>query len=407
MALPQIPENPSARQLGEALLSAADDIARIRSLPEDQRNSAEVAQEAKHLRQFVTDLDAEHTARSAAERATYVPQSTGPTVALDAPEQRERSLGEMVVEDEGFQNFVRSGQVSNGSHTMNLERTLVTTTTATLWEPTQTPAAPVPVTRRLFVRDLISRVQVTGNSLTIMQESNTGTNELLANVVAEGAAKPEVALTWTSVTVPIRKIAAWIPLTTEIIEDAPALRGYIDNRLLYMLKLREEIEFLAGDGTGAHILGITNQTGLQTQAAVEADVPATIGRAISKIEVVDGEADGVAMHPTDFWLGLTTRHANIFDNGFGGNAPASASSITWGLPVIRTRGVDAGTCIVGAWRQGATVLDRSGAQIEVGNQHASYFVENKVAVRAEERVGLAVDKPSYFVETTLDHVVGV
>jgi HK97 family phage major capsid protein len=292
-----------------------------------------------------------------------------------------------------------------------MERTLVTTTTATLWEPVQTPAAPVPVTRRLFVRDLLAQTQVSGNSLTIMQESNTATNELLANVVAEGAAKPEVALSWTTVTVPIRKIAAWIPLTTEIIEDAPALRGYIDNRLLYMLKLREEIEFLSGDGTGAHILGIRNQSGLQTQAALyeggataagtRGDVPATIGSAIGKVENVDGEADGVAMNPLDFWAAVVQRHAISFDNGFGGNAPASASSITWGLPVIRTRGMETGKALVGAWRQGATVLDRSAAQIEIGNQHSTYFVENKVAVRAEERVGLAVDHPNYFVETDI------
>lgn len=405
MALPLLSENANADELGEALKTSIATVTHLRSRQElSDDDKAELVNHAR----FVTQMDPIHSAAERLERAAapIIPISNGPTVALSQPEQRERSLGQTITDNEQYQEFARSGRSGNQSIQINLERTLVTTATGTLWEPVQQPQVPVPITRRLFVRDLLSSAQVSGNSLTIMQESGTSSNELGATVVAEGASKPEVVLTWTSVVVPIRKIAAFLPLTTEIIEDAPALQGYVDNRLLYYLKLREELEMIAGDGTGAHILGIRNQTGLQTQAAVEADVPATVALAIAKIENVDGEADGVAMNPIDYWTATAARHTAQFDNGFGGNSPAVPSGFTWGLPVVRTRSLAGGNAIVGAWRQGGTVLDRSAAQIELGFQHSTFFVENKVAVRAEERVGLAVDRPALFVDTTIDHIVG-
>ena len=66
--------------------------------------------------------------------------------------------------------------------------------------------------------------------------------------MAEGVAKPEVVMQFVSDDAPVRKIAAWIPITTEIADDAPTLRGYIDTRLAYMLALREELEILSGNG---------------------------------------------------------------------------------------------------------------------------------------------------------------
>ena len=155
---------------------------------------------------------------------------------------------------------------------------------------------------------------------------------------------------------------------------------------------------------------LLDQAGLQVSTvinggSVEGDLPATFAKSYAKIEEVDGDPDGVAMNPTDYWTAMATRHANQFDNGFGGNAPAQASSISWGEPVVRTRALAAGTSIVGSWRIGATILDRSSITIRVGDQHADYFIENKLVILAEKRTILQVHRPDFFVETEVDLVV--
>jgi len=129
---------------------------------------------------------------------------------------------------------------------------------------------------------------------------------------------------------------------------------------------------------------------------------ATLGRAIGKVEAVDGEADGIAIEPTTFWTMVTTRYANQFDGGFGagvpyGNPPANP----WGVPVVRSRAVAANKAIVGSWAMGATLFDRMQTTIRVGNQHSDFFTNNKVAVLAEERVALAVHRPDFFVNCDL------
>ncbi len=404
MPVPVVPEGSSARTLGEKLAEAGEQIVQIRSLASDKITENH-ENEVRDLKRFIQDFDAVHQAKVAGERAAYVPESNGPTAAFDEAVEAQRSIGDMVTRHADYNEFARSGRVGTQSTILNFERALIAegdAANSSLFEPVAQPKRIDPLERRIFVRSLLSQANTTYSSVPYMQETNIAANELGANVTAQGAAKNEVALAWTPKDAPIRKITAWIPLTTEIIEDAPLLRGYIDNRILYMIRLREELEFLSGDGTGAHILGIRNTTGTQTQDAVAGDVPATFALAVGKVENVDGNATGVAMNPLDFWEAIATRHSSTFDNGYGGSAPSTVGSISWGLPVVRSRSLERTAAIVADWRQGATVLDRSEATIEVGNQHSDFFVTNKVAVRAEERVGLAVDRPFLFVETTLD-----
>ena len=84
--------------------------------------------------------------------------------------------------------------------------------------------------------------------------------------------------------------------------------------------------------------------------------------------------------------------------GSAGGAPFNVPTGTiWGLPVVRTRALAAGHAIVGSWRLGATLFEREGVMIRVADQHASLFISNTVVILAEERVGLAVHRPDFFV----------
>lgn len=355
------------------------------------------------------EKDAEQRAADEQERREKAGLRGPASFAADG-EQRARTPGAEFTLHEEYADWASAG--ARGLLSVEV-RTLLTSgdsddvgSGSGVFRPVGTPTLRPGTERRqrLFVRDLIS-VQPTGlSSVPYIRELNAAANEGGATTVSEGSAKPEVTMQFEQHDAPIRKIAAWIPATTEILADAPTLRGYIDNRLAYMILLREEAQVLSGNGTAPNLRGITETTGTQTEAAVAGDVPATFANAFGKIENVDGDPDGVAMNPLDFWGAIGTRHSTQFDNGFGGNQPASVEigSLTWGERVVRTRALSQTAAIAGSWFLGATLFVREGVTIRVGDQHSDYFVNNKVAILGEERVGLAVHRPDFFVEVTLD-----
>ena len=56
----------------------------------------------------------------------------------------------------------------------------------------------------------------------------------------------------------------------------------------------------------------------------------------------------------------------------------------------------AGTALVGSFTQGGQVFRRGGVTVEISNSHGDLFLSGQVAVRAEERLGLAVYRPAAF-----------
>lgn len=323
-----------------------------------------------------------------------------------------RTLGDQVWASEEFRTWAANNagreHVSGPSPAVEL-RTLVTEGTpgtqggvAGMLLPVGQPFIGNVNRQRLFIRDLIT-VQQTGlATVPYVRELNAVTNQTSASTVAEGAVKPEAAVQFQADTAPTTIVAANIPVTTQIMEDAPTVIGYINGRLVYMLKLREEAEVLAGNGVYPDLRGILNYTGIQSQSAVSGEYAQTIGNAIAKIENVNGMADGVAMNPVDAWAMFIKRAASgsgTFDAG----TPfiAGVTDTVWGLPLVRTNSLTSGNAIVGSWALGATLFDRMQANVRAYEQHSDFAVRNQVLIQAEERVALAVFRPDWFVRTTL------
>jgi HK97 family phage major capsid protein len=260
--------------------------------------------------------------------------------------------------------------------------------------------------RRLFIRDLIG-VQQTGlAAIPYIRELNPVANALSASTVAEQGDKPEATVQFTPDLAPVQVIATTIPITTQILEDATTLVGYINGRLIYMLEYREEDEVLRGNGVNPDLKGIMTYSGIQTQSTAGAgEYAITIGNAIAKIELVDGYADGVAMNPATFWAMVTHRAAGgsnasgggVFDAGMFTQAPIQ---YVWGLPIVRTNAMNANQNLVGNFAMGATLFDRSQSGVRVFEQHSDYAKKNMVLLRAEERIALAVNRPDFFCVAT-------
>lgn len=86
------------------------------------------------------------------------------------------------------------------------------------------------------VADLIAG-GTTDSNIVFMKET-TFTNA--ANTVSEGGTKPESTLIFDQVSSDVRKIAHWLPVTDEMLEDVPQLRSYTDSRGRRGIQVRED-----------------------------------------------------------------------------------------------------------------------------------------------------------------------
>lgn len=264
---------------------------------------------------------------------------------------------------------------------------------------------------RLTVADLLGQGSISGNAVSYLVE---GAMEGNFETVAEAGAKPQIHfVNPTQVTDALKKIAGFIKLTDEFLEDADFLVSEINNRLLYQLGYFEEQQLLNGPGTGSTVLGLLNRSGIQTEtsasfATTPTDWPDAIFRAMTKIEVNSGfPADGLIIHPTDYQTFRLQKDANkqyfgggFFQGQYGvGGVPEKPP--LWGLSTVVTPAIAQGTVAVGAFKSVATLYRKGGVRVESATQHASDFTSNLVTVRAEERVALALRVPLGVCKVTL------
>jgi HK97 family phage major capsid protein len=241
------------------------------------------------------------------------------------------------------------------------------------------------------VADLMLQGTTSGQVIDYYEET-TFTNS--AATVDEGAAKPESALAFTLRTSTVRKIATWIPVTDEMLADVPAFESYLRNRLGFMVKRVEESQLLTGDGTGTNILGLLNRSGVQTSSGLGHSTIDSIYLGITKVRTAFAEPTAFVVHPND-WADIRLSKDTTGQYLLG---PANEEGPVriFGLQGRVTTAMTENTLLVGAFRPHAQVFRRSGIEIAISTENEDYFLKNKVAVRAEERLALAVYRPSAF-----------
>lgn len=275
-------------------------------------------------------------------------------------------------------------------------KTTFTTTASTLTQYDRQPGMVMIGQQRLTIADLLAQGETTQNTIRYVKE-DTFTNA--ATVVAEGATKPEAAFDTSEVDAPVRKIAVVAKVTDEMFADFPMIRDYINNRLRFMVAQTEEAELYAGSGSGAHLTGITQTAGIQTQAKGSDPTPDAFYKAITKIRSVGFfEPDAVVVHPND-WTDIRLLRTSTDVYMWGPPTDGGVERL-WGLPVVVTTAATEGTGLVGAFRMGAQIFRREGLRVEATNSNEDDFKKNLIALRAEERLALAVYRPLAFCTVT-------
>lgn len=276
-------------------------------------------------------------------------------------------------------------------------------TSAGIVAPVYDPVIQDAPRQELKIRDLIPVTPVTaGNSFTYFKEK---LHTLGAGMVAEGAAKPQSNVTFESVADTIKKIAVWMPVTDEALDDVPQLYSYIQELLRYDLKLAEEGQILKGDGSGNNLNGLMTQaTAFDTALSKTGDTAIdTIRRAIYQVRKQSKRgADAVVMTELD-WMNIELQKDGENRYLFA-NLQGLVMPVLWGRPVVASDSMDegdgsttGGEFLTGSFAQGARIYDRMAYTFKVGMINDD-FVKNQRVLLVEERLGLAVRRPYAFVK---------
>ncbi|MCT8003298.1 phage major capsid protein [Sphingomonas sanguinis] len=255
--------------------------------------------------------------------------------------------------------------------------------------------------RRLTIRSLLLPGTTTSNQIEYEREKLFTNN---AAPVAEGTLKPQSELQFEDATANVRTIAHWMRTSVQILADAAGLQSIIDQRLRYGLAYAEEQQLLNGSGTGQNLLGlVTAATPYAAPGSLTATSQVDIIRLmILQAALAEYPPNGIVLNPID-WASIEMQK-----DGQGryliGNPQGTLSPTLWGLPVVATQAMGVDKALVGAFNLAAQIFDRQDATVDVSTEDQDNFVKNKVTIRAEERLAMAIYRPQAIVYGDLGRV---
>ncbi len=266
-------------------------------------------------------------------------------------------------------------------------------TSAGIVAPNYDPVIQPGIRQELRIRDLLTTVPVTGQNYTYFKE-NLHTRG--AGPVAEGGLKPTSNVTFTTQTDRVKKIAVWMPVTDEALDDVPQLMAYLQELLRYDLKLEEERQILKGDGTGENLNGLMTQATVYDAALTKAGDTAIdlVRRAIYQVRKQSMlSADGIVMTELD-WMNIELQKDGENRYLFA-NLQGLVTPVLWGRPVVTSDSVDEGDVdtggefLVANFARSSVLFDRMSFLFKMGLIN-DQFIKNERALLVEERLGLGV-----------------
>lgn len=362
------------------------------------------AEEVKKLGTIAHDTsgklaDAMAASKEASERLSALEQKL--TQANAFAQAQADSSGDLFIKSDAYKGSKSGvvGEVAVGN-LLSRKTAIVNATPNTsqpLVAPDARPGIVMPGLQTLRIRDLLPVVQTNSNIVVFARETGFTNNAgpQYSGSARENVAKNESALTFEQANAIVETLAHGIPVSRQIVADAPMLAGYINTRLRYGLAIEEEDELLNGDGSSGKLDGLINQADSFSGAVTGDQQMDILLRALTQVALSNYSATGIVVHPTD-WMNI-----QLLKDDLGryiiGNPQGGLSPTLWGVPVVSTASIDSGDFLVGSFALGAQIAERESTTVRIADQHADLFVKNMLYMLAEQREALVVFRPSAFV----------
>lgn len=259
--------------------------------------------------------------------------------------------------------------------------------------------------RKLHIRELLPGGGMGNKSTFDFVKEITGSGSPIAPT-AEGALKPQFGLALTETSVRAQWIAGFMKMSVNLLDDVEGMTTFLQSRLPEKLLRVEDEQILDGNGVGSNLLGLQSVGNFTAGAAAVTNRAETLVNAISQLENLDREANGILLNPADWytlWLykastsGEYTLPVNLVERVGG-------QMFIAGVPVFRSTAERALDYLVGDWTMGANLITREPARVEFFREDGTNVQTNQITVRIEERIALPVYGNDYFIYGSFDAV---
>lgn len=347
----------------------------------------DIAEKMAHKNAELSERNVELTDRLTAVEQRIAEGGHGSTVS--APRSM---LGKMVTDSDTFKNFQNG--VGNSAR-IELKTAIVnaTGTGQPLVQGDRLRGIVHGAERRLTMRDLLT-VSPTDSNLVEYAKENTFTNNAGPQVgnspeEFENVTKPESAFSFTLETAAVTTLAHTIPVSRQVMSDSAALRNFLEQRMVYGLKLKEDTQILLGTGANGQLPGLfVNRTAYSMDSPLSYTTKLDVLRdAIGQVQASDYEPNGIVLNSADWTDICLSKDSQL--RYLAGDPQTGMGAQLWGLPVVVTNSMTSGSFLVGAFDMAAELFDRQSVTVEFGYS-SDQFVKNMITLLVEERIALAI-----------------
>ena len=308
----------------------------------------------------------------------------------EQPTRSDESWGAQLVKSDQLRAF-QAGNLAKCR--VEVKNTLIgsDTNVAPDRQPGIVPGAAAPLTIESFLRSL----PTSSNAIEFTKEASFTNN---AAETSEGSVKPESAITWSLVNMPVSTVAHWIKISRQLAADNAALAAYVNNRMRYGVNRKVETQLCSGDGVAPNISGILDSGNYTAHGYADANLGSTLKKLVLIRKIMADSwaagypADGILVNPVD-WATIELDLLTTAAGQVRVSVDAMGTTRLFGVPVIQSVGMTSDNIAVGAFGQAYTVYNRSGVVVELSDSDDDNFQRNLVTIRAERRLALATEIP--------------
>jgi len=258
------------------------------------------------------------------------------------------------------------------------------------------------VNKRYGILENVNSGATSGKFVTYVQQTASTRTEW----TAEGDAKRQGEPQWSEISEEVKKIASYVKVSKEMLEDLSFIRAEIDNDLMEQVRVGIEQALLTGTGLGAEIKGLlTTSMGLPTFGAGTFALAVQDANISDLMRVVKAQIEGANHTPTHIVLNpediaklqLTKASDGAYTYPmFLPTQSGDGEMIIAGMRVISSTYMTADNYLVGDFSK-VNVRFRNNIAMSVGLDQDD-FTKNMVTILAEARLVQYVknnDKPAF------------